>query len=105
MSTILDISLRLLFTLPFIFSTVLSLEGNGTFPAQAGYLPQYEAKFFLDVLHQIAKQLGKTDWDFSQNPCDRNINWLTPYIEKSPYNNSVECDCSYPGGVCHVVSL
>ncbi|KAL4586146.1 hypothetical protein LXL04_010778 [Taraxacum kok-saghyz] len=99
-------SLRLLFSLTLIFSTVLSLEENGTFPAKAGYLPRHEGKFFLDALHQIAEQLGKRDWNFSLNPCDGNTSWLTPYNPEIPqYNNSVECSCSYPGGVCHVVSV
>ncbi|CAH1416317.1 unnamed protein product [Lactuca virosa] len=71
--------------------------------AQVGSLPQYE----VNALREIAEQLGKRDWDFSLNPCDGNQNWSTPIIstEMPVYNNSINCNCSFPGNVCHVESL
>ncbi|KAI3521588.1 hypothetical protein L1887_11059 [Cichorium endivia] len=101
MSIILYINLRLFFTLTFILSKLLVNEGAGI-QAQAGYLPPDE----VYALREIGGQLGKKDWDFSLNPCDGNPNWATPQNAVMPrYNNTVECNCSYPGNVCHVVSL
>ncbi|XP_023730748.1 probable LRR receptor-like serine/threonine-protein kinase At1g07650 isoform X2 [Lactuca sativa] len=100
--SILDCSLRLLVTLTLISSTVLFFEGTGI-QAQVGSLPQYE----VNALREIADQLGKRDWDFSLNPCHGNQNWSTPIIntEMPVYNNSINCNCSFPGNVCHVESL
>ncbi|KAL0363508.1 UNVERIFIED_CONTAM: putative LRR receptor-like serine/threonine-protein kinase RFK1, partial [Sesamum calycinum] len=51
-----------------------------------------------NALHEVAVQLGKKDWDFNLNPCDGNSNWTTPKRYDMPwYNNSVICNCSYPG--------
>ncbi|KAI3498631.1 hypothetical protein L1887_34408 [Cichorium endivia] len=87
------------------------------FQAQAGELPVDEGNSFVlrffsfefqdsVLFDEIAKELGKRDWDFSLNPCDGNPNWATPGRSEMPvYNNTVVCDCSYPGGVCHVVSI
>ncbi|KAL4586142.1 hypothetical protein LXL04_010774 [Taraxacum kok-saghyz] len=85
MSNFFDISLRLLLSFTLMYLKVLSLEGNDTF----------------------STQLGKNNWNFSLNPCDKDTSWQTPYNKQltPEYNNSVECNCSYPGGVCHVVSL
>ncbi|PWA66159.1 serine-threonine/tyrosine-protein kinase catalytic domain-containing protein [Artemisia annua] len=72
--------------------------------AQAGFLPQAEK----DALIDIAKELGKSDWNFTLNPCDNasNWNWRTEKRSEMPYyNNTLLCNCSYPGGVCHVESL
>ncbi|KAI7736503.1 hypothetical protein M8C21_000487, partial [Ambrosia artemisiifolia] len=60
----------------------------------------------VSVLHDIADELGKRDWNFSLNPCDNNTNWATPSLdETSPYNNTLKCNCSYPEGVCHVIAI
>lgn len=101
MPIILGLSLRFLFTLMLILSTLVYFEGTGI-QAQAKYLPRDE----VDALREIASQLGKRDWDFRLNPCDGNPNWATPKDDEMPrYNNTVECNCSYPGDVCHVVSI
>ncbi|KAL4586016.1 hypothetical protein LXL04_010646 [Taraxacum kok-saghyz] len=88
MSIILDDSLRLLVTLTLILSTLVVFEVT------------------VDALREIAEQLGKRDWNFSQNPCDGNSSWATlPRIEMPLYVNILNCSCSFPGNVCHVVSL
>ncbi|XP_059435596.1 probable LRR receptor-like serine/threonine-protein kinase At1g07650 isoform X2 [Corylus avellana] len=74
--------------------------------AQAGRLgptPDDE----VEALREIARQLGKKDWDFSVDPCD---GWssATPQSDLRPlYNNSLVCNCFNPAGVrvCHVVQL
>ncbi|KAI3796749.1 hypothetical protein L1987_39433 [Smallanthus sonchifolius] len=60
------------------------------------------------ALRNIAEELGKTDWNFNLNPCatTNNSNWATPKQPERPsYNNTVECNCSYTGGVCHVIKI
>jgi hypothetical protein len=59
----------------------------------------------VEALREIATQLGKKDWNFSVNPCN-DSSWITPPLAERPlYNNTVNCNCSYPDGVCHVVSM
>ncbi|CAL9015739.1 unnamed protein product [Prunus brigantina] len=70
--------------------------------ARASRLPPAEEK----ALEEIAKQVGKTDWNFHINPCNNYTNWDTPKSTANPlYNNTLECNCSYTGGFCHVVSI
>ncbi|KAE7996338.1 hypothetical protein FH972_001069 [Carpinus fangiana] len=90
-------------TLSFIMLLVLlmSMGANRVVKAQAGRLPDDE----VEALREIATQLGKKDWNFSVNPCN-DSSWRTPYSnERSLYNNTVNCNCSYPDGVCHVVNI
>jgi len=62
------------------------------------------------ALEDIAKSLGKKDWDFDIDPCSNHPNWTTPkptpttrlYIEE----NNVTCNCSVAGdNFCHVVEM
>ncbi|XP_076948607.1 putative LRR receptor-like serine/threonine-protein kinase At1g07650 [Bidens hawaiensis] len=76
-----------------IFFSALVLFEEIDVYAQAGYLPQDE----IGALRDIAEELGKRDWDFNLNPCDINSN--------GNFNNTVECNCSYPGDVCHVIAI
>ncbi|KAK6268570.1 hypothetical protein QUC31_012730 [Theobroma cacao] len=60
----------------------------------------------VDALREIAKELGKKDWVFSVDPCSNHSSWVTPKLQDRPlYNNTVNCSCSFPGDVCHVVSI
>lgn len=66
--------------------------------------------YAVNALREIGNQLGKKNWNFSVNPCDENdpniSNWNTTTNKKMPqYNNSVICNCSYPGGICHIESM
>ncbi|XP_050882803.1 probable leucine-rich repeat receptor-like serine/threonine-protein kinase At3g14840 isoform X2 [Lathyrus oleraceus] len=57
------------------------------------------------ALKDIAKSLGKKDWNFDVDPCSNKPNWVTRPIPKILENN-VTCDCSVAGdNFCHVVSI
>ncbi|XP_022892353.1 probable LRR receptor-like serine/threonine-protein kinase At1g07650 isoform X1 [Olea europaea var. sylvestris] len=89
---------RAFFSFMFTLTLLLFFEAT-TVLAQSGSLPEEEK----NALQEIADQVGKKDWNFSLNPCDGNSNWSTPKRNDMPwYNNSVICNCSFLGGVCHV---
>ncbi|KAL8268288.1 hypothetical protein R6Q59_002086 [Mikania micrantha] len=101
MSIISNKSLELFLTLTLIVSALVFLQVTDVH-AQAGYLPQDE----VNALRDIAKELGKRDWNFTLNPCDNNPNWATPNVSNMDiYKNIVKCDCSYSGNVCHVMTI
>ncbi|CAI9773250.1 unnamed protein product [Fraxinus pennsylvanica] len=87
----------------FMFTLTILLFFKATIIlAQSGHLPEEEK----NALREIADQMGKKDWNFSQNPCDKSSNWLTEKIPNMPWcNNSLICNCSFPGDVCHVESI
>ncbi|KAM4092765.1 hypothetical protein ACB094_06G065400 [Castanea mollissima] len=52
------------------------------------------------ALRDIAKTLGKTDWNFSVDPCSAQSGWV------KNLDNAVNCNCSIPNTTgCHVVSI
>ncbi|KAF5472316.1 hypothetical protein F2P56_009043 [Juglans regia] len=61
----------------------------------------------VEALKEIAAELGKKDWNFHVDPCSNDTSWATPNqkLEPRTYKNSIECNCAYPGAVCHVVGL
>ncbi|KAK4589471.1 hypothetical protein RGQ29_020157 [Quercus rubra] len=85
-----------------VFVIVFICTGANEVEAQAPVsLPDNE----VDALQEIAIQLGKKDWNFKVNPCN-DSSWITPASSQRPlYNNSIICNCSNTGGVCHVVSI
>ncbi|GLT53506.1 hypothetical protein SLA2020_267720 [Shorea laevis] len=106
--------------LPYICFVVLILLT--CMEAQAGRLgptpdDEGEAVFVLlpiytcwkPLVKLIAVHLRKKDWKLDTDPCINDTSWLTPATPKSEerliYNSSVFCNCSYPGGVCHVESM
>jgi Leucine-rich repeat (LRR) protein len=85
-----------------IFSLLLLFLETRVTNAQTRNLPREE----VDALAEIGLQLGKKDWNFSLNPCGENQKWNTTETKASPlYTNFLTCNCSYPGGVCHVEEL
>ncbi|KAJ6402712.1 hypothetical protein OIU84_014755 [Salix udensis] len=59
----------------------------------------------LRVLREIAKKLGKRDWDFNKDPCSGQGNWSL-LEERKGFENSVICDCSFNNNSsCHLVSI
>ncbi|XP_059668159.1 probable leucine-rich repeat receptor-like serine/threonine-protein kinase At3g14840 isoform X2 [Cornus florida] len=87
-----------------ILLILICIFGASGAQASNGTLPEDE----MNALREIAAQLGKKDWDFRLNPCDtRNSNWQTPRPNETPliHNNTLNCNCSFPNGVCHVISI
>jgi hypothetical protein len=61
----------------------------------------------VEALGEIAGQLGKKDLNFSVDHCinDANSSRKTPQNNARPYEIIVDCNCSRPGGVCHVENM
>ncbi|GAU31584.1 hypothetical protein TSUD_54070 [Trifolium subterraneum] len=56
-------------------------------------------------MKEIAKTLGKKDWDFSKDPCSGQSNW-TSSVQVSGFEKAVTCNCSFANAtVCHIVSI
>ncbi|KAL8268287.1 hypothetical protein R6Q59_002085 [Mikania micrantha] len=95
----LEASSRLLFIIIMLILCILFLQVT-TIQALVDHLPPNE----VNALKEIAKQLGKEDWDFSLNPCDGNPNWNTPTNQNLPrLQNVVNCSCL--DDACHVVNI
>ncbi|KAK2422694.1 putative leucine-rich repeat receptor serine/threonine-protein kinase [Trifolium repens] len=59
----------------------------------------------VQVMKDIAKKLGKKDWDFSKDPCSGESN-RTSSVQVSGFQNAVTCNCSFANAtVCHIVSI
>ncbi|KAJ6423500.1 hypothetical protein OIU84_024457, partial [Salix udensis] len=66
----------------------------------AAVLPADEVK----ALRDIAKTLGKTDWNFSADPCGGQWGWAYQHPEEGS-ENAVYCNCTFSNGtICHVTS-
>ncbi|XP_059282070.1 probable LRR receptor-like serine/threonine-protein kinase At1g07650 [Lycium ferocissimum] len=64
-------------------------------------LPREEVK----ALKEIAKKLGKKDWDFNKDPCSGEGNWSNAITVKG-FESSVACDCSFNNNsTCHITSI
>ncbi|XP_073141264.1 probable leucine-rich repeat receptor-like serine/threonine-protein kinase At3g14840 [Henckelia pumila] len=57
----------------------------------------------LSSLRLIGITLGKSDWNFSVDPCSGSAGWISPPVDA--YENNVTCTCSINNTVCHVVSI
>ncbi|KAK8678143.1 hypothetical protein V6N13_143653 [Hibiscus sabdariffa] len=68
--------------------------------------PPYPPHYELKALREIAAELGKKDWNFSENPCNNKSSWFTPppppHVSQGIYNSTVTCNCSFPDGECHI---
>nr|XP_011462461.1 PREDICTED: probable LRR receptor-like serine/threonine-protein kinase At1g29720 [Fragaria vesca subsp. vesca] len=69
-----------------------------TLEAGAMTLPADE----VQALHEIAEQLNKKDWNLS-DPCRNIPTFSIPHTDQ--YNNTLFCNCSFPGNVCHVQTM
>ncbi|KAK7324501.1 hypothetical protein VNO77_28101 [Canavalia gladiata] len=59
----------------------------------------------VQVMKEIAKTLGKKDWDFSVDPCSGEGNWNSS-LQVRGFENGVTCHCSFVNAtVCHIVSI
>ncbi|XP_062008977.1 probable LRR receptor-like serine/threonine-protein kinase At1g07650 [Rosa rugosa] len=60
----------------------------------------------VNALKEIAKKLGKKDWDFGKDPCTGEGNWRVFVDGMKSFESSVTCDCSFNNNSsCHVVSI
>ncbi|KAL6201304.1 hypothetical protein ACLB2K_025018 [Fragaria x ananassa] len=66
--------------------------------AQSGTLATEE----VEALHEIAEQLNKKDWNFS-DPCSNVPTFSSPHTDQ--YNNTLVCNCSFSGNICHIESI
>ncbi|GAU31586.1 hypothetical protein TSUD_54090 [Trifolium subterraneum] len=62
-----------------------------------------------NALKDIAKSLGKEDWNFDIDPCSNKYNWVIPSTDPPRLRfvvSNVSCNCFVPGdNFCHVVSI
>ncbi|CAN6546219.1 unnamed protein product [Malus baccata var. baccata] len=56
----------------------------------------------VEALREIAVQLNKKDWNFS-DPCSNVPTISIPRTDE--YNNTLVCNCSFSGNVCHIQSI
>ncbi|KEH38571.1 cysteine-rich RLK (receptor-like kinase) protein [Medicago truncatula] len=91
MKLIMNTSLHLLF---LSFCLISSFASGAT-------LLQEEVK----VMKEIAKTLGKKDWDFNIDPCTGENNWKSS-VQVKGFENAVTCNCTFANAtVCHIVSI
>ncbi|KAK9269065.1 hypothetical protein L1049_000833 [Liquidambar formosana] len=86
---------------PLLLATLIASSCFTTFAFAATLLPNDE----VDALEEIAHTLGKTDWNFTADPCSQQWGWATQNSSRG-FENNVTCDCSFSNNtVCHVVSI
>ncbi|KAL3733923.1 hypothetical protein ACJRO7_023299 [Eucalyptus globulus] len=79
----------------FVLLCAINLAGAATF------LPDDE----VDALREIAKTLGKTNWDFNVNPCNTIGGWGDVKLPNKT-TDAVTCNCNADNTtVCHVISI
>ncbi|KAK9046193.1 hypothetical protein V6N11_052090 [Hibiscus sabdariffa] len=58
-----------------------------------------------EALRSIGSALGKKDWNFDIDPCNKDSSWVDPSSNKDHANN-VTCDCSFNNNnTCHVTHI
>ncbi|XP_024160837.1 probable leucine-rich repeat receptor-like serine/threonine-protein kinase At3g14840 [Rosa chinensis] len=85
-----------------LLSLSLLLVCSATFAFGATRLPEDE----VEALKDIAKTLGKTNWNFSADPCGNDYGWANLNPVKGS-EDAVTCNCTLvPNStVCHVTSI
>ncbi|BFG28987.1 hypothetical protein CerSpe_152610 [Prunus speciosa] len=87
----------------FLHSLLVVCFANFAFGATR--LPPDEVQTLAD----IAKTLGKPDWDFSgdPDPCNNNTKpWSTDTTPPEGFEYGVTCNCSFANStVCHITSM
>lgn len=56
----------------------------------------YTMKFVyaVEALREIAKELGKKDWNFNEDPCSNHTSWFSRGDPaRQTYVNQVTCNC------------
>ncbi|KAI8551236.1 hypothetical protein RHMOL_Rhmol06G0169200 [Rhododendron molle] len=58
------------------------------------------------ALREIARRMGKRDWDLRKDPCSGQGNWSVPFTNNKSFESNVTCDCTlYNATTCHVVRI
>ncbi|KAK0578682.1 hypothetical protein LWI29_014345 [Acer saccharum] len=57
----------------------------------------------LDVLNQIAKTMGATNWTFGSDACEGTYD-VKPVVQTDPLRN-ITCDCEIENDTCHVTVI
>ncbi|XP_058219408.1 probable LRR receptor-like serine/threonine-protein kinase At1g07650 [Rhododendron vialii] len=58
------------------------------------------------ALREIARRMGKRDWDFRKDPCSGQGNWSVPSTNTKSFESNVTCDCTLNNSTtCHVVRI
>nr|XP_011460365.1 PREDICTED: probable LRR receptor-like serine/threonine-protein kinase At1g07650 isoform X1 [Fragaria vesca subsp. vesca] len=97
MAEVLNSQKPVLFSYVAVF-VVLICIGPIKSQAQSGTLATEEVK----ALREIAEQLNKKDWNFS-DPCSNVPTFSSPHADQ--YNNTLVCNCSFSGNICHIQSI
>ncbi|KAF9660929.1 hypothetical protein SADUNF_Sadunf19G0014800 [Salix dunnii] len=88
-------------TSPLLILMLLTFcMGATNLEAQAGGLANDE----VEALLEVATQLGKKGWNRNMTLCNV-TDTFTVLPPKADADNKVICNCSFPGGVCHVVAI
>ncbi|KAG4168723.1 hypothetical protein ERO13_A12G042460v2 [Gossypium hirsutum] len=85
-----------------VFLVLVCMEPN---QVEARIEPPYPPDYELNALHEIAAELGKKDWNSSENPCNNKSSWFTPpptHGSQAINNSTVTCNCSFTNGECHI---
>ncbi|XP_044498116.1 probable leucine-rich repeat receptor-like serine/threonine-protein kinase At3g14840 isoform X2 [Mangifera indica] len=86
---------RLLF-LSLVSAFCLTIFASGAPPLE---------KSEVEALKDIAKSLGKKDWNFNVDPCSNETSWVAETQDNGSEKN-VSCYCSFSNDtLCHVVSI
>ncbi|GMI72905.1 leucine-rich repeat receptor-like kinase with extracellular malectin-like domain 1 [Hibiscus trionum] len=91
------------------FLLLVFMGSNNKVESQAE--PPPPPKDEIQALHEIAAELGKKDWNFSENPCNNKSSWYTPPLPPNVpqptvvKNSSVTCNCSLNAGQCHIYTI
>ncbi|XP_022715709.1 probable LRR receptor-like serine/threonine-protein kinase At1g07650 [Durio zibethinus] len=90
----------------YMILTVLMLICMESNKVEAQVQPPFPPNYEVKALREIAAELGKKDWNFSENPCNNKSSWFTPppppNVPRAIYNSTVTCNCSFPNGECHI---
>ncbi|KAG5544891.1 hypothetical protein RHGRI_017374 [Rhododendron griersonianum] len=59
------------------------------------------------ALGEIARRMGKRDWDLRKDPCSGQGNWSVPFTNNNKgFESNVTCDCTLNNATaCHVVRI
>ncbi|KAF8034233.1 hypothetical protein BT93_C0502 [Corymbia citriodora subsp. variegata] len=96
--------MTILFSAKSFFSVLVLLGATSLAAAAATSLPDDE----VEALKEIAATLGKTDWNFSADPCSKEGGWSDNLTLEKTLNH-VDCSCNFTDTnnktVCHVTHM